>query len=1203
MSPPRRVPEVDPHDELFYNDDILIQHSYPKSRQSYTHKERVKILQYIKKTSGYNKVNGNALWKEIEEKEVCPRRTWQSMREHFRRYIVHHLEQFPSHLTDGLRHPSPWFGFTGRQLSLVSSTTKNKSIGMELDEEGGHVQHARRKDKIVNLPQGQTREGMEEEGVRNNNKKRDKSQATVDTEDCTTDKRVNRTFFTFCSQANNRDEKDEDKQESISVVQQLRGKGEGKDKKQDEGQQISVCHLQNNTKKKKENSDDEINLQESNSLCNNQADKKEEVLNFERQATTKESQGFSVIHLHSQVLGADERNNSNTQSNMVQQHEDEQQEPDSSIGILENSEENISDEEGTAVQLNATSNSSSASEILSPSYQQEQLSDVTHEMDPQSLVMNSNTSLSPEIPLFDSNMRGRLSPIQSVTRKDNNSNKVHVSKRKGKKMVKEKLLGKEMLESSQHMERSVTVNHETKMTYDYLSKKESFTSLRRKMEVQNKEEEVEEREVEAEEKRKKEEDEEEETEISEEEEVGVKKKGKKEEKEEEETEGSDFEKEIKVKMKRRKEKKKNEESEEEEDIDIKQKRKKKKKKEKEEEIEESEVEKEVEVKKKIKEKNRDEKSEESEEENIETRKKRKRKKKKEEEETEGNVEEEEVKIKKKSKKEKKKQKEEETEESDEEEEVVKRKRKKKKKKKEETEESEENEEEETEESEESEEEYVSRKRRIKQQSWQPSVREAASSTSVPSVSNTTTVVILLASHHMTSLMDFWTELRTKTKSSISTASWPCREVGDSAEPLPRHPAHNKHDHRNYTVDKYTRACRTFTVQEDLAILKYIEENNEYSRVGGNAVWNEMSTCFTTGSDKSKKQESLQMRRQQKQPGDVFTSPIIYEMRSHCQQHRSSKIGNESKEKGIKKTSKHGLNRKQWRCTNNSHDTGFEESETEQDQWMARQYCNEKKHQQQQDPHSDINEEGVLKGRMTRKMITTTDIHAKVKKRKTSASFNRSFPTDSNDFEIWKKKVLRNALGNGSVSKGSYVLKQKSPESPVNSPQPTTSRKKCSLIHTPSEKCQLLELQKDTMHVSKTYSCCPSVDLRGTKVQQQSSQRRGSVQQNTRSKKQCRRQIMEQRAVLENLDDSDTKMGECDESEVIISDKSKTSTRLRDDSDDSVNSYLSDLSNETRAILYRPKTLCEEEEEEEDENENDEASGSSSWLFDIESESE
>ncbi|KAL3278604.1 hypothetical protein HHI36_016146 [Cryptolaemus montrouzieri] len=59
-------------------------------RKPYTVEEEMKILEYIIRTKGHNRVRGLTMWKELSRDEL-PDRTYQSLHERFRRHIVNNL--------------------------------------------------------------------------------------------------------------------------------------------------------------------------------------------------------------------------------------------------------------------------------------------------------------------------------------------------------------------------------------------------------------------------------------------------------------------------------------------------------------------------------------------------------------------------------------------------------------------------------------------------------------------------------------------------------------------------------------------------------------------------------------------------------------------------------------------------------------------------------------------------------------------------------------------------------------------------------------------------------------------------------------------------------------------------------------------------------------------------------------------------------
>ncbi|XP_068218756.1 uro-adherence factor A-like [Palaemon carinicauda] len=84
-------------DVLFDDDDDLLsipQKAKWKGRREYEHRERRAILNYIIDNRRYHEVKGRNMWIDMEKAKVCPGRTWESMKEHFRKNIMHNLHLF-----------------------------------------------------------------------------------------------------------------------------------------------------------------------------------------------------------------------------------------------------------------------------------------------------------------------------------------------------------------------------------------------------------------------------------------------------------------------------------------------------------------------------------------------------------------------------------------------------------------------------------------------------------------------------------------------------------------------------------------------------------------------------------------------------------------------------------------------------------------------------------------------------------------------------------------------------------------------------------------------------------------------------------------------------------------------------------------------------------------------------------------------------
>lgn len=89
------------NDQKPQNDDSVRNEimTFNKSKGSYSTDEDLKILKFIIHYQRYADIKGNQLWKEMEEKHICFNRSWQSMKERFRKSIIGNLsfytEVFP----------------------------------------------------------------------------------------------------------------------------------------------------------------------------------------------------------------------------------------------------------------------------------------------------------------------------------------------------------------------------------------------------------------------------------------------------------------------------------------------------------------------------------------------------------------------------------------------------------------------------------------------------------------------------------------------------------------------------------------------------------------------------------------------------------------------------------------------------------------------------------------------------------------------------------------------------------------------------------------------------------------------------------------------------------------------------------------------------------------------------------------------------
>lgn len=73
--------------------------SLKRTRAPYTLFEKEAIIKFLVANNRYNNLKGNSVWKTMEVRNVCPIRTYQSLKEHFSKVIIHELDRF-SFLTD-----------------------------------------------------------------------------------------------------------------------------------------------------------------------------------------------------------------------------------------------------------------------------------------------------------------------------------------------------------------------------------------------------------------------------------------------------------------------------------------------------------------------------------------------------------------------------------------------------------------------------------------------------------------------------------------------------------------------------------------------------------------------------------------------------------------------------------------------------------------------------------------------------------------------------------------------------------------------------------------------------------------------------------------------------------------------------------------------------------------------------------------------
>ena len=77
------------------SDDVsLVAKKQGVIRRSYSKEEDVKILNFIIKNKRFSDIRGNELWKVIEARHLLEDRSWQSMKERFRKIILPKISQY-----------------------------------------------------------------------------------------------------------------------------------------------------------------------------------------------------------------------------------------------------------------------------------------------------------------------------------------------------------------------------------------------------------------------------------------------------------------------------------------------------------------------------------------------------------------------------------------------------------------------------------------------------------------------------------------------------------------------------------------------------------------------------------------------------------------------------------------------------------------------------------------------------------------------------------------------------------------------------------------------------------------------------------------------------------------------------------------------------------------------------------------------------
>merc|ERR1711874_792123 len=81
-------------DDIDVGDDTSSRRGFRRNANYYTAEEDAMIVRYIVETDGYGDVGGNLYWQRMEEGQIVSGRSWQGLKERFRKSIVNRIENF-----------------------------------------------------------------------------------------------------------------------------------------------------------------------------------------------------------------------------------------------------------------------------------------------------------------------------------------------------------------------------------------------------------------------------------------------------------------------------------------------------------------------------------------------------------------------------------------------------------------------------------------------------------------------------------------------------------------------------------------------------------------------------------------------------------------------------------------------------------------------------------------------------------------------------------------------------------------------------------------------------------------------------------------------------------------------------------------------------------------------------------------------------
>lgn len=111
----------------------MSRHRYPYSKQ-----EEKEIINYIINRKAYNRLRGIEFWQEMEKANIGENRTYQSLKEHFRKIIFRRLNRknYYELREENLNNIKLGYRATAAGRRIIKKTNKNNE---EQEEDGSEV--------------------------------------------------------------------------------------------------------------------------------------------------------------------------------------------------------------------------------------------------------------------------------------------------------------------------------------------------------------------------------------------------------------------------------------------------------------------------------------------------------------------------------------------------------------------------------------------------------------------------------------------------------------------------------------------------------------------------------------------------------------------------------------------------------------------------------------------------------------------------------------------------------------------------------------------------------------------------------------------------------------------------------------------------------------------------------------------------------